>query len=234
MVPISRGVVRDWDTMEAYWDHAFTNQLGIHTDHCNVLLTSPLFDPKVNKEKLMQSLFETFAVLGVYTCAPAVLEMYTANRENGVIVGCGAQCTYAVLMHEGLPDPRTQLRSDVAGDALDGWVASVLAKAGAGAVGEEAARKAKEQLGACAADGAGTPPLGLAAATFELPDGKKLQVSAQQRASFSAPLFDTTLVGEAGGGLAQLVGECIRLRDRDGALESTVFGQDGTSNWCAP
>ena len=114
--PIKRGIVQDWDAMEAYWDHVFTNQLGVDTEECNLFVTSPLFDTKDNKEHLMQTLFETFAAPGVYTAAPAVLELYAAGRENGVVLGCGSECTYAVLVHEGLPDPRTQLRSDIAGE----------------------------------------------------------------------------------------------------------------------
>ena len=115
--PLSRGIVQDWDAMEAYWDHAFTHQLGIDTEQCNLFVTSPLFDTKDNKEKLMQTLFETFAAPGVYTAAPAVLELYAAGHENGVVLGSGAECTYAVLVHEGLPDPRTLMRSNIAGDA---------------------------------------------------------------------------------------------------------------------
>ena len=32
-------------------------------------------------------------------------------------------------------------------------------------------------------------------------------------------------------GLAALVGDCIKLRDRDGVLESKTFGRDGTDAW---
>ena len=63
---------------------------------------------------------------------------------------------------------------------------------------------------------------------FELPDGKKLTVSAATRVAMAEPLFDPSMLGQAGGGLAQLVAECIRQRDRDGVLESTEHGKDGT------
>ena len=43
------------------------------------------------------------------------------------------------------------------------------------------------------------------------------------------PMHDQ--VGEAGGGLAQLVLDCIKLRDRDGVLESETHGYDGTAAW---
>ena len=46
-------------------------------------------------------------------------------------------------------------------------------------------------------------------------------------------LFNPTIVGEHSGGLGQLVADAIRLRDRDGALESSEHGKDGTDNWYA-
>ena len=50
----------------------------------------------------MHTLFETFAAPNVYLASAPVLELYAAGRENGVVLGVGAQCTAAVLVHEGL------------------------------------------------------------------------------------------------------------------------------------
>lgn len=177
--PIERGIVQDWDAMEAYWDHVFTHQLGIDTEQFNLLVTSPLFDTKDNKERLAQTLFETFAAPGAYAIAPAVLELYAAGRENGVVVGSGAECTYAVLVHEGLPDPRTLLRSNIAGDALSGWASELLGKSAGGPVDLAAATKAKEALGVVASDSSGATTV--SAGTFALPDGRKLKVAPETR-----------------------------------------------------
>ena len=221
--PFERGIVANWDAMEAVWSRAFA-QLRVDPEECNMLVTSPLYDTKDNKERLFQTCFETFGAPGVYTSAPAVFELYAAGRENGVVVGCGAQCTYAVLVHEGLPDVRTMVRSDVAGDALTAYTATILkgiAGGSASAIDLATAKRAKEALAACAADESGRPPQGVNDATFELPDGKKIKVDVKSRLSMAEPLFEPTLVGEASGGLAQLVVDAIRLRDRDGMLEST-------------
>jgi actin len=227
--PLEHGIIRDWDAMEAYWDHAFTHLLDIDTEKVNVLLTANMFETKDNRERIVNTLFETFAVPNVYLTQPPVLELYAAGRENGVVLGMGAQVTSAVLVHEGLPDPRTLTRSKVAGEALTAWAAQTLAKGGA-ALDEAAACRAKEQLGAVVGASGVAPP---AAATYELPDGRKLSVSAEQRGQLAEPLFQPTLVGEAGGGLAQLVFDCIKLRDRDGVLESNTPGLDGTAAWFA-
>jgi len=181
---------------------------------------------------MMQSLFESFAAPAVFSSATPVFELYASGRENGVVVGSGAQCSYAVLMHEGLHDPRTLLRSDVAGDALDAWSAQLLQQAaGGGSIDPVAARAAKEALGVVAPQLGGAPPASTEEASYDLPDGRKIRLSAAQRAQIAEPLFSPSLVGEASGGLAQLVGDCIKLRDRDGVLESKTFGRDGTEAW---
>ena len=127
--PFRDGRVADWECLEAYWDHAFTNLLNIDTEKCHLLVSCALHETKDNRERMIQTLFETFAAPHVYIGSPPVFEMYAYGRENGVVLGSGAQCTYAVLVHEGLPDPRTLLRSSVAGETLTKWSAHVLQQA---------------------------------------------------------------------------------------------------------
>jgi actin-related protein len=78
----------------------------------------------------------------------------------------------------------------------------------------------------CPPNAAQVPP-----AVFELPDGRKITVDGATRAAMAEPLFDPQMCGEASGGLAQLVAQCIRQRDKDGVLQSEVHGKDGTENW---
>ena len=226
--PFRDGRVADWECLEAYWDHAFTNLLNIDTEKCHLLVSCALHETKDNRERMIQTLFETFAAPHVYIGSPPVFEMYAYGRENGVVLGSGAQCTYAVLVHEGLPDPRTLLRSSVAGETLTKWSAHVLQQAaggGAAAVPDALACAVKERQGAASADAAPPPQ------KFSLPDGKSITLTREQQAQLAEPLFNPSLVGEASGGIANLVGDCLKARDRDGAIESDVFGVDGTAAW---
>lgn len=230
--PLRAGIVQDWDQMETYWDHAFTNMLQIDTEQVNLMVTAHMFETKDNRERLVQSLFESFAAPAVFCAAPPVFELYAAGRENGVVLGCGEQVTYAVLVHEGLPDPRTLLRSKVAGEALTEWTARAL-KESAGEMDAPLARRLKEQLGTLLpADG--QEGQSACEQNYTLPDGRTLTASAALCSSLAEPLLTPALLGGVqGGGLIELVSECIRLRDRDGALESDQIGRDGTASWYA-
>ena len=109
-----------------------------------------------------------------------VFELYAAGKENGVVLGCGEQSTYAVLVHEGLPDPRTQLRSAVAGEALTAWTAKLLSECGGGASFDEGTCRAiKEAVGLvspqpCAESASRERQQGQQR-DFALPDGKVIR-----------------------------------------------------------
>lgn len=57
--PIQRGIVTDWDAMEKIYQYIF-HKLGYDPAGKNILHSEPLSVPRANREKLVQSMFETF------------------------------------------------------------------------------------------------------------------------------------------------------------------------------
>jgi actin, other eukaryote len=98
--PIEHGIVKDWDDMYKIWNHTFYTKLDVSPDEHPVLLTEAPLNPKVNREKMTQMMFETFNVPAMYIANPGVLSLYSYGRTTGIVCESGDGVTYTVPVYE--------------------------------------------------------------------------------------------------------------------------------------
>ncbi|CAG9335964.1 unnamed protein product [Blepharisma stoltei] len=72
--------------MERIWHHAFFNKLRVPTDEHPVLITEPPLNPKNNREKMTEIMFEKFNIPAFYVAIQAVLALYSSCRTTGIVV----------------------------------------------------------------------------------------------------------------------------------------------------
>jgi len=121
--PIAAGKVEDWGDMEKVWHHCFYSVLRVEPNACaGVLLTEAPLQPKENREKMAEIMFETFQVKNFYVAIQAVMSLYSAGRTTGLVVDSGDGVSHTVPVYQGYSIPHAIKRIDVAGRVLTQYV----------------------------------------------------------------------------------------------------------------
>jgi actin-related protein 2 len=219
--PLENGIVRNWEEAEYLWDYTFSEKLHINSSECKILLTEPPMNPKKNRERLAQVMFEKYGFQAVYVAIQAVLVLYAQGLLTGVIVDSGDGVTHVVPVYQGFSLPHLTRRLDVAGRSVTKYLIKLMLLRGYAfnrTADFETVRQIKEKLCYVAYDTQFEQKLAhettVLSKTYELPDGRVIRVSKER---FEAPecLFQPHLIDIDGGGMGDILFDSINKADMD-------------------
>jgi actin, other eukaryote len=233
--PIEHGIIKNFDEMEKIWRYTFENELNVSPEVYRVLLTEAPLNPKGNREKITQIMFETFSTSAMCLKVQSVLALMASGRTTGLILESGEGATRAVPIYESSDLIHSFVSMNLSGLELTQYLTKLLAEKGLDSTNTEyqseryIAADIKEKLCSISLDFNKEMSEDFEK-IYELPDGNHIKLG-NELIKCPESLFQPELIGLESSGIHQVVKDSILKNEIDirGDLYSNIVLSGGST-----
>ena len=218
--PIQHGAFTNERDISLIFNHIFSklrlNSEEIH-DH-PLLITEPILNPKENREKISEILFEKYGVPALVFGSQPPLSLFSFSSTTGIILESGDQVSQVCAVSDGYVIPSSFMRSNFGGKDVNDYLLQLLKMKGVEFTSEteklilhEIKRKyVLCQIGETKYD----EERNTTNINYKLPDSKSIEID-QKEFLASKVIFTPSLVGKNCLGLHHMVAACIEKINSD-------------------
>eukprot|EP00924_Labyrinthula_sp_SR-Ha-C_P007575 maker-scaffold_42-snap-gene-0.53-mRNA-1 protein AED:0.04 eAED:0.04 QI:0/0/0/0.66/0.8/0.66/6/0/1391 len=214
--PIQRGLITNWEEMEAIWRHTFYNELRISPADYPVFIVEKPLNPKTQREKIVETMFVKFYASRIFMKDSISLSLWAEKEETGIVLESGHEVTYCAAVYMGYLLPHTLQESKLGGKHVTEYLTHLLDEDGYSLrtrYEKEIVRDIKEKNGFVVEDtGAMRKNTRDHRGTerYEMPDGSLINLG-DTCFQCTECLFDPRLVDMKEPGLQHILNKCIDL-----------------------
>ena len=128
--PIESGQVINWDDLEKVWHHTLFSELRVSPEEHPIMMTETSLNPKQDREKVAEIMFETFNVPYLYLHLQAVLALLACGRTTGVVLDSGENVSHVVPIFESYAIPHATIKIPLGGNDLTNYMRKILRERG--------------------------------------------------------------------------------------------------------
>ncbi|EFC43396.1 hypothetical protein NAEGRDRAFT_49873 [Naegleria gruberi] len=219
--PMDRDVITNWDDMEILFEHVFFNELRVEPENQGIILGEGCFNPKQNRRKLAEMLFEKFKVPLMNSCPNALLVLISSGRSSGVVLDCGEGTSSSVPIYEGCIIRNGVRRMDLAGNELTDHMDKLLKDSGNTFRDRSLVTDIKEKTCRVALDFERELNEECSGKNYELPDGNNLCIRSE---CIKCPeiMFQPSMIGMDLDGVHKMVIDSINS-NTDAKMKNKFF-----------
>lgn len=221
--PIEEGSVRDWEDFDKLWGYVFKSKMGLGEDKSDkmLLITEAALNPKQNRVKMAEKLFEKHNFGACLFETQAMLSLMAEGLSTGLVFDSGDGVSHVIPVIDGFVTDHAVMRLNLAGRHITRYLVKLMTLRGYAfnsSADFEAVRELKEAKCFVSYDPVKDRKLAnettLLDQEYQLPDRSIIKIG-RERFQAAECMFNPSLAGIEDMGFAYKIFECLEKCDID-------------------